>query len=450
MASSSAPSEIVSTETVTSISEPSNAHTATPEPVAVGGPRIPLILPLRGRDFRLVFAGESISMLGDQFHVVALAWLALQLTGSGLALGTVLMVGAIPRAVLMLVGGAYSDRLSPRSLMLVSNGVRAVVVGLLAALVLTGNAQLWQLYILAAIFGVFEAFFWPALSTIVPMLTGASQLPAANALMQGSQQLTGLVGPAVAGLLVAAVQTGPAFAIDSVSFVVAAVALLLVTGGRRSRPDAAQTGAASEGLFATIRAGIREAWRDPAIRTIFVLTAAFNLAFTGPISVGIAWAARDHWGGSAVFGILLSAFGAGALVGAIGAGSMGRVQQLGWATLAVAALLGVGLAAIGLAPNAVIAFIVLLAMGLGVGFINVRSVAWLQARVPDAMRGRIIGLVSFGSVSLAPISLAVSGAVVDVAATAMFAVAGGIVILACLIGVAWGLPAQMQEVEATH
>ena len=129
---------------------------------------------------------------------------------------------------------------------------------------------------------------------------------------------------------------------------------------------------------------------------------------------------------------------------------MGRVRQLGWATLAVAALLGVGLAAIGLAPNAVIAFIVLLAMGLGVGFINVRSVAWLQARVPDAMRGRIIGLVSFGSVSLAPISLAVSGAVVDVAATAMFAVAGGIVILACLIGVAWGLPAQMQEVEATH
>ena len=113
-------------------------------------PRGPALLqPLRLRDFRLVFTGESISLLGDQFHFVALAWLTLQLTGSGLALGTVLMAAAIPRAVFMLVGGALSDSLSPRSLMLVSNALRSVVVALIAFLVLSGNAQLWQLYVLA-------------------------------------------------------------------------------------------------------------------------------------------------------------------------------------------------------------------------------------------------------------------------------------------------------------
>src|SRR5919106_3360853 len=92
-----------------------------------------MLRPLRIRDFRLLFSGETVSVLGDQFHFVALAWLALQLTGSGLALGTVLMTAAIPRAAFMLIGGAFSDRFSPRTLMLASNAIRAVLVGVLAA-----------------------------------------------------------------------------------------------------------------------------------------------------------------------------------------------------------------------------------------------------------------------------------------------------------------------------
>ena len=152
--------------------------------------RLPLFVPLLGRDFRLMFTGESISLLGDQFHFVALAWLTLQLTGSGVALGTVLMAAAIPRAVFMLVGGAMSDRISPRSLMLISNALRTVVVAVVAALVLTGHAQLWQLYVLALIFGVVDAFFYPALNTIVPMLVSDQELPPANGLVQVMQQVS--------------------------------------------------------------------------------------------------------------------------------------------------------------------------------------------------------------------------------------------------------------------
>ena len=146
---------------------------AMPEPLE-SGPA--LLRPLRIRDFRLLFTGETVNVLGDQFHFVALAWLALQLTGSGLALGTVLMTAAIPRAVFMLVGGAFSDRFSPRTLMLASNAIRAVVVGVLAALVLGGRAELWHLYVFAAIFGVVDAFFYPALNTIIPMLVPERQL----------------------------------------------------------------------------------------------------------------------------------------------------------------------------------------------------------------------------------------------------------------------------------
>lgn len=407
-----------------------------------------MIRPLRLRDFRLVFSGETVSLLGDQFHFVALAWLALQLTGSGLALGTVLMTAAIPRAVFMLVGGAFSDRLSPRNLMLASNGIRAVVVGMLATLVITGNAQLWHLYVLAGIFGLVDAFFYPALQTIVPMMVSESHLPAANALMQGSMQLTGLLGPAIAGFVIAAVQTGPAFAVDALSFAIAAAALVAVRGGRRSpaavTPDAGAPAAAS--VLATIGEGIAYAWRDPAIRALLVLTAAFNFAFTGPVSVGIAWMADNRFGGSADFGILLSSWGAGALVGAVAAGSIARVPHLGWVTMGIAMVLGVGLAAIGVAPSMLAALVVLVIIGVGVGFINVRVIAWIQARVPDTILGRVMSLVSFGSTALAPVSLALAGAIIDFGAvSAMFGVAGAIVVAATLAGIAWGVPARMVE-----
>lgn len=424
--------------------------TATPlapseEPASTG----PAVLqPLKQRDFRLVFLGESISLIGDQFHFVALAWLTLQLTGSGLALGTVLMVAAIPRAVFMLLGGALSDRFSPRTLMLVSNALRAVVVAVVAVLVLTGNAQLWQLYVLAAIFGVVDAFFHPALNTIVPMLVNERQLPPANALVQIMQQLSGLLGPAVAGLVVAAVQTGPAFVVDSASFAVATVTLLFVQGGRRAAKlasDAPEEG--GESLLATIGSGIRFAWADPAVRSLILLVAAFNFAFAGPISVGLPYLADSRFaGGPALFGLMISCFGAGAVAGAALAGSLKHVPQLGWVTLLIAAGLGVGLALIGAAPNAALALAPMLAIGIGAGFINVRVIAWLQLRTPEAMRGRVMSLLMFGAMGLQPISLAASGLIVDVGqATTLFAVAGVTVLAAVLGGVAANLPSQMHD-----
>lgn len=252
-----------------------------------------LLQPLRVRDFRLLFGGETISVLGDQFHFVALAWLALQLTGSGLALGTVLMTAAIPRAAFMLLGGAFSDRVSPRSLILVSNAVRGVTVGGLAVLVITGAAQLWHLYVFATIFGVVDAFFYPALGTIVPMLVPERLLAPANAVIQGSAQIMGLIGPALAGALIAVVQTGPAFAIDAGTFAIAVAAIALVRGGRRRT---AQASTEQPGMLASIGDGISAAWADPAIRGTLVLTTAFNLAFTGPISVGLAWLADVRFG----------------------------------------------------------------------------------------------------------------------------------------------------------
>jgi MFS family permease len=353
------------------------------------------------------------------------------------------MTAAIPRAIFMLVGGAFSDRFSPRSLMLASNATRGVVVGVLAILVLTGRAELWHLYVLAGIFGVVDAFFYPALNTIVPMLVPERQLAPANALVQGAQQITGLIGPAMAGALVALVQTGPAFVIDAVSFGVAAVALLFIAGGRRHADPSTAAGRPS--LLSDIGDGVRAAWADPAVRSIVVLTTTLNFAITGPMSVGLAILADTRFaGGPAAFGLLFSAFGAGAVVGAIGAGSIPRPPHLGAIVMGGAILLGIGLAAIGVAPTLTIALAIHAVMGVLVGFLNVQAIAWLQARIPADRRGRVMSLVTLGSVGLAPVSLALAGFLVDLGlVTHIFVAGGAIVVAASLAGIAWGVPSQM-------
>ncbi|HEX6475252.1 MAG TPA: MFS transporter [Candidatus Limnocylindria bacterium] len=429
---------------------PATTATTTDAPVTTpeeqqNGPA--MLQPLRLRDFRLVFAGESISLIGDQFHFIALAWLALQLTGSGLALGTVLMAAAIPRAVLMLLGGAMSDRVSPRSLMIGSNALRAVVVAVIAVLVLTNNAEFWQLLVLAVIFGVVDAFFHPALNTIVPMLVSERQLPPANGLVQVMQQLSTLIGPAIAGLAIAAISIGSAFVIDSASFVIATVCLLFVRGGRRAAPS--HEDGPQESVLGTIGSGLAYAWRDPAIRAIVLLTAAFNFAFTGPVSVGLPYLAKERFGGGpAEFGLMLTMFGAGALAGALLAGSLRHVPRLGLMVLLIAAGLGVGLALVGNAPTLWLTFPAMLAIGLGAGFVNVRVIAWLQARTDTAYVGRVMSLVMLGGMGLAPFSLVISGVIIDLGAvTLLFSVAGAIVVAAVLAGFYSGVPAQMTDPE---
>ncbi len=401
----------------TPVSEAPRAATPPVTPIAAApGGLGRMFRPLAGRDFRLLFIGETISLLGDQFHFVALAWLTLQITGSGLALGAVLLIAGLPRAVLVLVGGVAADRFSPRSIMLASNAMRAVVVALLTVLVVTGTVELWMLFVLAFVFGAVDAFFWPAQGAMVPMLVGDKELPGANGLMQGSQQLTGLLGPALAGILVAAVGTGWAFGIDAASFAVAALCLALITGGRRPTV----IGEHQPGLLNTIRSGLAYAWRDPAIRSLIILSAVLNFAINGPISVGIAWLADNQFeGGAQAFGFILAAFGAGALGGAIVAGSLGSVRQLGWLTIAGSIVMGVALGLVAFASTTVVAMALALTIGVAVGFLNVRIVAWLQFRTPEDMMGRVMSLVMLGGVALSPLSMALTGVLVDLGLVAL-------------------------------
>src|SRR6266496_6100822 len=197
--------------------------------------------PLSVRNFRLLWIGEGISLLGDQFYLVALPWLVLQLTGSALALGTIMALASIPRAVFMLLGGAFVDRYSPRSVMIWSNFARFVLVALLSVLVLMGTIGIEMLYVFALAFGLADAFYFPAQTAIVPQVLSEDQLQAGNTFVQGTAMLSGFLGPALAGGLIALLGhaatasntpgtqgIGIAFGIDTLSFVASLLCLSLM------------------------------------------------------------------------------------------------------------------------------------------------------------------------------------------------------------------------------
>ena len=402
--------------------------------------RLPVLRPLAERDFRLLWAGESISLLGDQFHFVALATLVFALTGSGLALGTVLIAAAVPRAGFMLLGGALTDRLSPRALMIGSNLARGATVGVVAVLVLADSVELWHLVALGIVFGTVDSIFFPALNTIVPMLVPLDRLPAANAVVQGTSQFMGLVGPAVAGIVVAAMGTGTAFTLDALSFGVAALALFLIRGGRRTTKAVTAGPAVSEpSLARSIRDGAAYAFRDTGIRSIILLSAAVNLGTSGSIAVGLPWLANVRFdGGPALLGVLFAGFGAGALAGAIIGGTAAHPGRFGLVVLALAAGLGLGIAALGIAPNAAVAIAILVLAGITAGYLNVTIIAWLQARADPALLGRVMSLVMLGAVGLQPVSLALAGILVDAHATAMYVAAGAVILAAVAVGLLGG------------
>ena len=140
--------------------------------------------------FRKLWGALTLSLVGDLFSYVAMAWLVLQLTGSSFALGTVLLVQAVPRGLLMLVGGALVDRLSARFAMLASMGLRVLLVGSLAGLVLAGQVQLWEVYVASAVFGIVDAFFMPAQRTILPRIVADNQLEPGNAAVNVTNQVS--------------------------------------------------------------------------------------------------------------------------------------------------------------------------------------------------------------------------------------------------------------------
>ena len=383
--------------------------------------------PIFNRDFRFLWIGNTLSGCGDQFFLVALPWLILQLTGSGAVLGGIMMVEAIPRAALMLIGGAVTDRVSPRKIMILTAGARTALVAALAAFVWTHHVQIWQLYALSFLFGVADAFAAPAAQTFLPSLVGPAQLPAANALSQGTQQLTGMVVPAPAGIIVAAFGIAAAFSIDAVSFLFIIGALLMLRD-----PPRVESAGARAGIVHSILEGLRYVKNDVALRSLLMVAAVLNFCITGPMSVGIAFLAKREFGSPAAFGLLVSSLAAGSLTG-LALAAVRKQRRRGRLLLAIAATIGACTASISMLHQLWNLLPILFVMGVSAGFLNVQLMAWFQQRVERAMLGRVMSVLMFAAVGLMPVSLAVAGVVAQWSLAGMYVGAGVLVLMVTFV-----------------
>jgi hypothetical protein len=402
------------------------------------------------RDFRLLWASEAVSVLGDQFHFVALSWLVISLTGSGLALGTVLIAVGVPRAILLVPMGVIADRRSPRTLMLAAHLARGAIVAVIAVLVATGLASIPVLAALGALFGAVDAVYMPAQQAFLPRAVGPDRLPSANALLQGTLQLASIAGPPVAGVAIAIVGTGTAFAVDAASFVIAAALVALITGGAvavASQAAGAGTSASDaatpESFVDALRGGVRYVLADPGIRLMMLLSLVLNFAVNGPAAVGMAWLAERRFdAGPTGLGFMAAGWAAGALVGTITAGNV-RLERQGRIVLACITVSGVAMAGVGVLGWLPAVVVALAVMGVAIGYVNVVAISWLQARVELDMLGRVMSLAMLMGFGITPLSIGLAGALIDVDATALFVGAGGLVLATVALALALRFPAML-------
>lgn len=393
--------------------------------------------PLKVRNFNLLFGGQTISVIGDALYTVALPWLVLTTGGSAEELGTVLAAYGIPRALSMLAGGWLSDRLRPRRVMLIADAVRLLLVGLLAVIAMGGHPTLFQLCAIAVPLGAFGGAFLPASQSILPETLSTDELQAGNGLMQASRQGANLIGAAVAGVIVAALTSAAALAIDAGTFLVSALSLALM----RTTPGTGKQAARREKEVTSVQERVEQVslWHflrtSRLIQGTLLIFMVIGLVSGGLIEVALPALVHGPMHGNASgFGIILAGWGAGAFAGALVAGALGKGKHKGLIML----IAGLFMAAmIALLPTWGVAFAVVCMLLAGVtgSIVNVVLFTAVQLAIPRHLMGRVMGLLLFGSFGVYPLSVALAGVLSNQLGPAIFFPFSGLLLaLAMLFG----------------
>ena len=395
----------------------------------------------RHRNYRIFFTGQLVSLAGTWMQNVALAWLVLELSGSPLAVGALAFWRFVPFTIFGLVAGVVADRIESRKLVMATQAAAMAVSIALAVVTLTGTATLPIVYVLAALGGIALAFDAPGRQSLTFQLVGRRELPNAVALNTGLFNGSRIVGPAIAGLIIAAAGTGICFVLNAVSFLAVLTALALVRDEELYTVEKDPSARVVDG----VRRAIAFAWNDADLRLILaVVTVVATVGFNFHVLVPLLAADTLHVGPEG-FGLLSASFGFGALVGALTTasfrGASWRMFAIGTTAFGVLALL--------LAPvqNAVLAGVLLFAIGTSFTLFTANANALVQLGAPDYLRGRLIGLYLFAFLGLAPIGGLFAGWLADLGGTTLaFAVAGLTALVA--IGVASASRARAAGPEA--
>ena len=405
-------------------------------------PRPARLAALRHRDFRLFWSGQLVSLIGTWMQSVGQAWLVLELTGSPFHLGLVTALQFTPILLLSPVGGALSDRFPKRRIILLTQAAMMGQAFVLAALVWSGQVRYWHVAVLAAIYGLGRAIDIPARQSYITDLVGRGDL--ANAVALNSLVFNGarIVGPAVAGLLIARFGVGLAFFLNGLSFVAVLAALLATrTPGN---PDPA----GRLGIRAGIWGALAYAARTPPVAFTLSLIVAVSVLVLN-FNVVVPLVAKDVLGeGAHGFGLLMSSLGAGAVMAGIGLTLLRRGRpSLRFLALS-ATVLSAGTASLGLVGHFGTAAVLLVGLGCCQILFSTGCNTTLQLTTPDALRGRVMGLYALANAGMTPFGSLLVGTVAEhlgVRAACLVGGSGGLAAVAVLVlvgrrmGLSWTL-----------
>lgn len=368
-------------------------------------PRVALLRPLRERDFALLWAGMTISLVGDGIFLVATAWQVYDLSGSPAALSLVGLCWSVGLVGFLLLGGVAADRVERRRQMIAADVVRGLAIATMGVLAVSGAVEIWHLAVLGFVYGAAEAFFTPAYSALLPQIVAAPVRVQANALQEVARPLAlQLAGPALGGVLVAAFGAGTAFLVDAASFAVGIACVALI------RPRALPARRAAPRVRDELREGLAFVRGQPWLWATLLAAAISVLAFVGPVEVLLPYIVRNDLDAPAsAYGLVLAVGGAGGALAALVVGQRGMprrkllVMYLAWGLclypIAVYALAGA------VWQLAALAFV----YGAGMSTGTVIWATLMQTRVPPPLMGRVTSLDWIVSLGLTPVSFALCG-----------------------------------------
>lgn len=379
------------------------------------------------RDYRLFFFGQLVSLVGTWMQSVAQAWLVYRLTGSALLLGAVGFAGQIPVFLLAPFGGSLADARGRRRIILATQAASMLLAFALAGLTLAGAVRLWHVFALASLLGVVNAFDIPARQAFLVELVGRADLMNAIALNSSMFNAARIVGPALAGLLLAAVGEGWCFALNGASYVAVLAGLMMM------HPKPRPAGPAGGSPLERIVEGFRFVAETGPIRALLLLLGLVSLAGMPYAVLMPVFADRVLGVGATGLGLLMGASGVGALIGALALAARKEVRGLGrWVARATAAL-GVGLIAFSASRTFWLSALLLVPVGCAMIVQTAASNTLIQAMVPDAFRGRVMAAYSMMFMGMAPIGALLAGAAAGrLGAPAAVATGGAVCILGAI------------------
>jgi MFS family permease len=385
-----------------------------------GGVRI--LRPLRIRDFALLFWGTTVSQFGDGVYLVAIAWQVYELSNAPTALSIIGVAWTLPMVMFLLVGGVLGDRFDRRRLMIFGDVLRTAAIGAISILAFADVLELWHLVVLVGFYGTGEAIFAPNFQAVIPDVVPQPLIVQANSLQQLAEPVGfRFIGPAVGGVVVAALGTGTAFALDAATFAVSAVCIALM----RALPAARSDEGAS--VIDDLKEGARFVRRNTWLWATLLSAALTLLLFLGPFEVLIPYIVKNDLGGDAgTLGVVFGAAGVGAVVSSLVLGQRGIGRRyvlsmyLGWG-LSLFSLVGFALAS---APWQAVVIGFLEGIGFTIG--NIIWVTLMHRHVPGELLGRVSALDWFVSIGLTPVSFALAGPVAEALGTDATLIGAGV------------------------